>query len=63
MSLTGPEPEDVGLRHVTDATPGLSRRRAGKGFAYRDADGHAVRDKKTLARIRSLAIPPAWTDV
>jgi len=63
MSLTGPEPEDVGLRHVTDAMPGLSRRRAGKGFTYRDADGKAVRDKKTLERIRSLAIPPAWTDV
>ncbi|MFT3727048.1 MAG: DNA topoisomerase IB [Terricaulis sp.] len=61
--MTGPEPKDAGLSHVTDAMPGISRRRAGKGFAYRDAHGHALRDKAALARIRSLAIPPAWTDV
>src|SRR3712207_7115919 len=42
----------------------LSRsRRAGKAFAYRGPDGAGIRDKETLARIRSLAIPPAWTDV
>ena len=63
MTITGPEPKDAGLTHVTDAAPGLSRRRAGSGFAYRDAHGKAVRDKKTLERIRSLAIPPAWSDV
>lgn len=54
---------DAGLRHVTDAAPGLRRRRSGSGFAYTDAAGRAVRDKATLARIRALAIPPAWTDV
>jgi DNA topoisomerase-1 len=53
----------AGLTYVSDDTPGLSRRRSGKGFAYRDAQGHAVRAKKTLDRIKSLAIPPAWTDV
>lgn len=37
--------------------------RAGKGFRYLDASGKAVRDAKTLARIRALAVPPAWTDV
>jgi DNA topoisomerase I len=37
--------------------------RAGRGFSYRDDRGRVVRDKDTLARIRSLAIPPAWTDV
>ena len=52
-----------GLRHVTDAEPGIARRRAGKGFGYRDADGARVRTRQTLARIRALAIPPAWTDV
>ncbi len=54
---------DAGLRYVSDEQPGLARRRAGKGFSYRDADGHAVRDAATLARIRALAIPPAYTDV
>jgi DNA topoisomerase-1 len=52
----------AGLTYVSDGTPGLSRRRSGKGFAYRDAQGRAV-NKKTLDRIKSLAIPPAWTDV
>jgi DNA topoisomerase IB len=53
----------AGLRYVDDTQPGISRRRAGKGFSYRDADGHAVRDATTLQRIRALAIPPAYTAV
>ena len=53
----------AGLRYVTDASPGVRRIRAGKGFVYRDPDGRRVRDPAVLARIRSLAIPPAWTDV
>ncbi|MET0329785.1 MAG: DNA topoisomerase IB [Luteimonas sp.] len=53
----------AGLRWVSDEQPGLSRRRAGKGFSYRDADGHAVRDRATLDRVRMLAIPPAYRDV
>jgi DNA topoisomerase-1 len=52
----------AGLIYVTDDQQGIARRRAGKGFAYRNSRG-AVRDKKTLERIRALAIPPAWTDV
>jgi DNA topoisomerase-1 len=48
---------------VSDDSPGLSRRRAGKGFAYCDARGRPVRDRATLARVRALAIPPAWTEV
>jgi DNA topoisomerase-1 len=51
------------LVYVSDHEPGIRRRRAGKGFAYRDAAGDAVRDPETLERIRRLAIPPAWTDV
>lgn len=53
----------AGLIYVTDAEPGYSRRRAGKGFGYRDPQGQAVRDALTLGRIRALAIPPAYTDV
>jgi len=53
----------VGLRYVSDAKPGLHREPAGKGFRYTDAQGQRVRDKVTLARIKSLVIPPAWTDV
>jgi DNA topoisomerase I len=53
----------AGLRHVADDAPGIMRTRAGSGFRYIDAAGKPVRDEATLARIRSLAIPPAWTDV
>lgn len=53
----------AGLRHVSDASPGLRRRRRGGGFAYFHADGKALRDETTLERIRTLAIPPAWTQV
>lgn len=37
--------------------------RRGRGFEYRDADGHRIGDEIELSRIRGLAIPPAWTDV
>jgi DNA topoisomerase-1 len=55
--------EEAGLRWTTDAKPGIERRRAGRGFSYRAPDGRVVRDPKVLERIRSLAIPPAWTNV
>src|SRR5919206_1541244 len=55
--------ESAGLVYVSDEEPGIRRRRAGKGFTYKGPDGRSVRDEATLARIRSLAIPPAWTDV
>jgi DNA topoisomerase I len=53
----------AGLRYVSDAQPGIHRRRQGTGFRYIDAGGKPVRDKETLARIKSLVIPPAWSDV
>jgi DNA topoisomerase I len=53
----------AGLRYVSDAGPGITRRRSGRGFAYRSPRGRPVRDDRQLARIRSLAVPPAWTDV
>jgi DNA topoisomerase-1 len=53
----------AGLQYVADSQPGISRARRGKGFVYRDAMGRMVRDPRTLDRIRSLVIPPAWTGV
>jgi DNA topoisomerase-1 len=55
--------KEAGLRYVTDAQPGIRRLRHGKGFRYVDSDARPVRDKETMARIRSLVIPPAWKDV
>lgn len=61
------DPQDAaisaGLVYVSDTEPGIRRRRAGKGFSYRGPDGKTVKDKEMLDRIRSLAIPPAYTDV
>ena len=51
------------LTYVSDAEPGIRRRKAGKGFAFVGANGKPVTDRETLARILSLVIPPAWTDV
>lgn len=51
------------LRYVSDATPGLLRIRVGSDFEYRDVNDAPLSDPQTLQRIRSLAIPPAWTDV
>ncbi len=54
---------EAGLRYVSDARPGLIRRRAGKGFCYLAQNGARLRDAATLRRIRALAIPPAWSEV
>jgi DNA topoisomerase-1 len=53
----------AGLRYVNDNKPGIRRERAGDGFRYFDAKGEPVDDEDVLRRIKSLAIPPAWTDV
>ncbi len=53
----------AGLRYVSDRQPGLRRMKTAKGFRYTDPEGAPVRDADTLARIKSLVIPPAWTDV
>jgi DNA topoisomerase-1 len=52
-----------GLRYVTDQMPGITREGSGQGFRYRYPIGEIVKDDAVLERIRSLAIPPAWTEV
>ena len=69
MPQPGPLAESVeaakaaALRYMSDARPGMQRKRHGKGFSYTASDGTPVRDPTTLARIRALAIPPAWREV
>jgi DNA topoisomerase-1 len=55
--------KEAGLRYVSDTQPGIARKRRGKGFGYTTQDGAPVRDPEVLARIKSVVIPPAWTDV
>ena len=51
----------AGLRYVSDLSPGIRRKRAGKGFMYRNSEGRTVDDRDTIRRIKGLAVPPAWT--
>ena len=51
------------LRYVVDQRPGIRRLKSGKAFRYIGANGRPIRRKEILARIRALAIPPAWTEV
>ncbi|MDQ4149992.1 MAG: DNA topoisomerase IB [Actinomycetota bacterium] len=51
------------LRRVDSTGPGIVRLRKGRGFYYVDEHGDRVEDPETLARIRTLVIPPAWRDV
>ena len=55
--------ESAGLRYVTDGTPGIRRKRRGRGFTYFMPDGAIISDPDELTRIRKLVIPPRWTDV
>jgi DNA topoisomerase-1 len=51
------------LHYTNDSEPGFSRHESARGFFYRDAKGARIVDEAVLARIRKLAIPPAYTDV
>ena len=55
--------ESAGLRYVSDARPGIRRKKAGKAFTYTRPDGSKLSESDVLKRIRALAIPPAWTGV
>jgi DNA topoisomerase-1 len=54
---------DAGLRYVYDSKPGISRFGSAPRFRYNGPDGKPIHDRETLARIKSLVIPPAWTSV
>ena len=60
--MTTPDAADAGLRYADDTRPGITRRRSGRGFAYRMPDGSAA-PKAVRERAAALVLPPAWTDV
>jgi DNA topoisomerase I len=51
------------LRRSSDAEPGYTRRRRGRGWTYLDPKGRPVTDERVRKRLDDLAIPPAWRDV
>ena len=63
MSAVDPAAVPDGLSYCSDEQPGIRRTVTKTGFAYHDGAGRKLTDEKVLARIASLAIPPAWTDV
>ena len=63
MTVDGASGEGLALVYVSTDEPGIERRRAGRGFAYWSPDRRRIADPKTIARIRALAIPPAWKNV
>jgi DNA topoisomerase-1 len=60
---TAADARRAGLSYVADDAPGIRRIANRNGFAYRDGKGRQVRDPETRARIKRLAVPPAWTEV
>ena len=62
-SASAASADEAGLCFVADNEKGIVRQPSGKSFRYRAASGGTVKDERTLARIKSLVIPPAWTDV
>jgi DNA topoisomerase-1 len=55
--------EIAGLRYAIPKGQGIKRRRSGEGFSYIGPDDKPITDETTLARIKSLVLPPAWTSV
>ncbi len=53
----------AGLHYTNAAKAGITRKRRGKSFVFIGPNGRIIRDAKTLARLRALVLPPAWTDI
>ncbi len=51
------------LHYVSDRKPGIKRTPGADGFDYTLPDGTRITAEAEIARIRKLAIPPAYTDV
>jgi DNA topoisomerase I len=52
-----------GLRYTTDKISGITRRGTGKHIQFYDPKGRRIHNPIELRRIKSLAVPPAWTNV
>jgi DNA topoisomerase I len=64
LPTEGPEAaKAAGLRYTTDAIPGIRRVKRRGGFSFIDTGGKTITDKGEIARIKALAVPPAYSDV
>ncbi len=57
-------PSDPAARlvFVDDSLPGITRRRAGKGWRYFDTAWLPLKDPAEVARLNAIALPPAYRD-
>jgi len=52
----------LGLIFVDDSLPGITRRRHGRGWCYRDVKGQRIASRAEIGRLNAIALPPAYTD-
>src|SRR5688572_14419392 len=50
------------LEYVDDSGPGITRKKAGHGWAYFDPAGKRITDRDAIDRLNGIALPPAYTD-
>ncbi|GAA4760682.1 DNA topoisomerase IB [Stakelama sediminis] len=50
------------IRYCDDSQPGITRRKSGKGWSYRDAQGKRITDRQEIDRLNAIALPPAYRD-
>lgn len=50
------------LVFVDDSLPGLTRRKAGRGWGYWDTEGRRVTDRAEIERLNAIGLPPAYGD-
>jgi len=63
LTIPSVSASEAGLLYVSDESPGYRREPARKGFRYRETKGKIIRHAAVVQHIKSLAIPPAWTEV
>ena len=55
--------KEAGLIYSSDHRPGCTRKKVGDEFHFFDKEGKRITAEDEVARIRKLAIPPAYTNV
>lgn len=50
------------LIYIDDSLPGITRKGAGKGWAYYDPQGALITDRAEKQRLSAVALPPAYVD-
>lgn len=60
--IDGVAPAAGALTFTEPGTPGIRRRRSGRGWCFVDPEGRVIRDSETRMRLLSVALPPAYRE-